>query len=94
MLAFCMPQDMILASGSIFARHALVLLLLEAVLAHMLLQFLMGLVVAVAVFALHEGVPNTTVRGVLCMGDGGAATGGGVIVVEMIAVELIAGIGR
>lgn len=28
------------------------------------------------------------------MGDGGAATGGGVIVVEMIAVELIAGIGR
>jgi len=58
MFALGMPQDMILAPRSILAGHALVLLLLQAVLSHMLLQLLVGLVVPIAVLALGKGLPR------------------------------------
>lgn len=109
MLALGVPQHMILAPRPILAGHALVLLLLQAVLAHVLLQLLVGLVVAIAVLALHEGVPRQTSAtahrstvallaaarggGGVRLGDGGVAAVIIVVIVEMIAIELVAGIG-
>jgi len=54
MLALGMTQDMILASGTILAGHALVFLLLQAVFTDMFLQFLWRFVVAITMFALHK----------------------------------------